>query len=286
MIGAVRGWWGAEAAASTAWSIPWGGDPEAVRDRLSEALDSRFGFAVVAGFPVDASRPEESADAAAHLLGGIGRLLLQGPPENATPRWLVRDEGTHRFRSDGGFRRGVYTSKSRDVIDIHNDGAMRPYDHEIDVSALLCVESAEEGGRTTLVSAVSAMEVLRREAPDQFALLCRPFPFERTHVTPPGGSTVVRVPVFEVAGPRPRVHWNRQRIDMAELVTGTPLPAAEVAALDALDEVLARPGLRYAHTLRPGELLVLDDRVVLHGRGSFTDGARRRCLVRMLLARD
>jgi alpha-ketoglutarate-dependent taurine dioxygenase len=85
------------------------------------------------------------------------------------------------------------------------------------------------------------------------------------------------------------VHWNRQRIEMGAVESGTPLTAEDVAALDALDEVLSRPELRTTHVLRPGELLVLDDHRVLHGRAEFSDArgaGNHRCLVRILLSRE
>ena len=93
-------------------------------------------------------------------------------------------------------------------------------------------------------------------------------------------------PVFRPVERGLRVRWNRQRIEMAQTLTGTRLTPTDVAALDAFDEVVARPGLAVHHQLDTGECLVVDDHRVLHGRSAFVDHDepdRRRCLVRVLL---
>jgi hypothetical protein len=304
MIGLRTGWRAADMRDAegrpAGWSLPYTPDHRPLVAAMTAALGPDGpGFTVVTGLPVDAAAPEDCADTALALLREIGTPLLQGPPADRTLKWLVRYEGVRRFRADGAFQGGVYTSKSRDGIEIHNDSAMQPYGYEIDISTLLCVESAPRGGATTLVSTPAVMAELRRDFPEQFARLCRPFVFERTHVTPPGGATLIPLPVFSLPGESEtpfRAHWNRQRIEMGAAESGKPLTPADVAALDALDEVLSRPALRLDHVLRPGELLVLDDHRVLHGRAEFTDGegpapeapgrGRRRCLVRILLSRE
>lgn len=291
-------WQPVDAGEATGLPIPYSPDHRSLAGAISAALDPAGGpgFAVVTGLPVDPAAPEESAQTALAVLRKIGTPLLQGPPADRTLTWLVRYEGVRRFHADGTFQGGVYTSKSRDGIEIHNDSAMRPYGYEIDISALLCVESAEQGGASTLVSTSEVTAELRRDFPAEFARLCRPFVFERTHVTPPGGATLIPLPVFDLSGGRTgkepfRVHWNRQRIEMGAVESGEPLTAEDVAALDALDEVLSRPELRTTHVLRPGELLVLDDHRVLHGRAEFSDAqgsgtGNHRCLVRILLSRE
>lgn len=198
----------------------------------------------------------------------------------------MRDEGVNRFDSDGNFRQGVYTSKSRDAIDIHNDGAMEPYGHQIYISSLLCVKAASAGGHNVLVSALAVLDIMHREYPEHVDRLRHPFPFERGHVTPKGGEAVIFAPVFDLSRPALRVHWNRQRIEMAEEITGVPLSPSAMEALDALEEVIMRPEVQLTHILRPGELLVINDDLVLHGRSAFSDNVTRRCLVRILFARS
>ena len=283
---AINGWSAADIASGT-WTIDHRDDADGLAATIVEVLEQGPGFAAVTGVPLDGLDLEGAGALALDLVSRLGRPLPQGPQDAPTLTWLIRDEGTSRFAADGAYEKGIYTSKSHDDLDLHNDGAMRPHGHEVDLFALLCVDAAMAGGESVFVSAGAVIDVLRAEFPRAFERLCRPFPFERSHVTYAGQAPVSWAPVFDLGGPRPRVRWNRQRIEMAPAVTGVRLTPHDVDALDAMDAVLARPALRFRHTLARGELLVVDDARVLHGRSSFRDdpAASGRCLIRVLLAR-
>ncbi|MFI6978986.1 TauD/TfdA family dioxygenase [Embleya sp. NPDC050154] len=70
---------------------------------------------------------------------------------------------------------------------------------------------------------------------------------------------------------------------MGSHAAGEPLTPAQIEAPDAVDEVLGDESLFLRLPLRRGDLLVLDNTTVLHGRTSFVDHPdplRRRCLAR------
>ncbi|MDG4826936.1 TauD/TfdA family dioxygenase [Asanoa sp. WMMD1127] len=282
---AIRSWSAAEIAAGD-WTIDHRDDVDGLAAEIRDVLERGPGFAAVTGVPVDDL--DTACARALAIVGVLGRPLPQGPERAPTLTWLIRDEGTSRFAADGAYEKGIYTSKSHDDLDIHNDGAMRPHGHEVDLFALLCVEAAMAGGENVFVSSGAVIDALRADFPRAYERLCQPFAFERSHVAYAGQDLVSWAPVFDLAAPRPRVRWNRQRIEMAPPVTGVPLTADDVSALDAMDAVLARPELRFRHTLARGELFVVDDARMLHGRTSFRDDPAAptgRCLVRVLLAR-
>lgn len=275
-------------AVDYSWQVPYTDDHHALANQIMRGLDGFPGFALVSGVPVDDLPPEQACVFAPELLKSVGDPLLQGPEGAMSLGWLVRDEGSSRFRADGTYRPGIYTSKSADDLDIHNDGAMNPHGHEVDMFGLLCLGTASAGGESTLIRTPAVIDVLRREFPREFERLCQPYAFERSHVAQSGQAPVMWAPIFDLGGARPRVRCNRQRVEMAPAITGVPLDASDLAALDALDEVLGRRDLQYRLTLARGDLLVVDDNAVLHKRGAFTDdpaAGQRRCLVRVLLAR-
>jgi hypothetical protein len=283
-----QGWCASDLDRLSFSRIPYVADRSSLTTALVQRLDDGPGFAIVTGVPLDGLSLEEACDAAPELLSELGEPFLQGSRESARFGWLIRNEGSIRSEPDASHRDGGHMSKSGDHLDIHNEGAMRPYGYEIDLFALLCVESALEGGETILVSARTIIDVLRREHPAHLDRLRRPFAFERAQVTQPGQAPVAWGPVFEEVGGRLRVRYSRQRIEMAPALSGVPLTCEDVAALDALDEVLSRPDLQFRHMLSPGDLLVVDNHLVLHGRSGYTDdggAGRRRCLVRVLLER-
>jgi hypothetical protein len=275
-------------AEDDSWRVSYTDDHHALAVQIMRRVDGYPGFALVTGVPVDDLTPEQACVFAPELLKSVGDPLPQGPEGAMTLGWLVRDEGSSRFRSDGTYRPGVYTSKSADDLDIHNDGAMSPHGHEVDMFGLLCLGTASAGGESTLIRTHAVIDVLRRERPREFERLCQPYAFERSHVAQSGRAPVMWAPIFDLGGARPRVRCNRQRVEMAPAITGVPLDAGDLAALDALDEVLGRRALQHRLTLARGDLLVVDDHAVLHKRGAFTDdpaAGQRRCLVRVLLAR-
>ena len=78
------------------------------------------------------------------------------------------------------------------------------------------------------------------------------------------------------------IYW----IEAGHVRAGEPLTPAQVDALDALDGVLADPGLRVEFGLRRGDLFFVNNRWVLHKRTGFEDHpepGRRRHLIRLWL---
>ena len=94
----------------------------------------------------------------------------------------------------------------------------------------------------------------------------------QAQVWPSRGPTVEK-PILEVAGGELRIHYARVMIEPGMELAGTPLTPEQRAALDYLDELLERPELNFRHLLRPGELLVMNNLVLLHGREAFPPGA-------------
>jgi hypothetical protein len=260
------------------------------RDSLGVAkdlLDNGPGFAIVTGVPILEATIDAQVNQVINFLKVFGNPLPQGPEGDTKLGWLVRNEGVSRFGPDGSYVPQIYTSKSADFLDIHNDGAMRPYGLDVDLFALFCLSPAEVGGESTLVSSLSVFSMLQKEYPRELERLCKAFPFERSHVTPSGQEPIIWAPVFEWVKGRLRVHCNRQRIEMAWATIPEQFGAVERAALEALDDILGRDELQLRCQLGQGDLLIVDDHLVLHGRDSFVDTPDRakRCLIRILLQR-
>jgi hypothetical protein len=282
------GWRAERAPSPTGWRVDYQGDQEALARELTRRLDGDLGFAIITGIPVSGMSLPQAQEFAPRMLSGLGQILPQGPVSALSPSWLVRDEGSRRFDGTGQYNQAVFTSKTRDSLDIHNDNAMRPYDREFDCFALLAYRKAKFGGESVLVHARSVYAVLEKEFPDELDCLRGSFPFERGHVIYSGQAPLIWAPVFEEVGDRLRVHCNRQRIEMAVRAFELQLGDKERNALDALDLVLARPELRISYLLDEGECLVVNDHEVLHGRTAFQDyddATRRRCLIRVLVRR-
>jgi hypothetical protein len=268
------------------WCVAWWDSPDVV-GTIARMLDVGPGFAVLTGVRVEPADLAGARRQALEIVGSVGTPLVQD--ERGERACVVRDEG-HVLFQDGEHRprRTVRSSKSREGLPFHNDRAPGWFGQDIDLMALLTVSDAAEGGETVLVNAKTAYQVLLDKEPAAAATLREEFVFDcSSHEAAARGSTSPG-PVFAVDGERFAARCNRMRIEVAADATGRSLTAEQVDALDALDEVLGLEELQIRFTMRAGECLLLDDRMILHSRTAFRDAggdAPGRCLIRVWATR-
>jgi hypothetical protein len=158
-------------------------------------------------------------------------------------------------------RRG-YAGRGR--MDFHGD--------RTDVVGLFCYRSAKEGGESLIVSALAVYDMLAKERPDLLPILERGFEYDRRGEEGPGEAPIgPRVPVFDVAGSTVSCRFARAHVDAAYRRRGVEPPTADREALDAVDAVIARPGLRYETKLQDGDIQFLNNYTVLHARNDYED---------------
>jgi hypothetical protein len=163
----------------------------------------------------------------------------------------------------------AYTDRA---LDLHTDN---PYRDPVPTLQLLHAITTDAGGGETLfVDGFAHAEALRRETPDAFDILARTsvrFTFaaesgERwSHASP--------VLTLDPNGAIEAVRLNHRSLDLAH---------GEPAAIDAwYDAYLAyyrrvhAPKAAFERRLAPGELVIFDNRRLLHGRRALTSGSRR-----------
>lgn len=233
-----------------------------------EDLECGPGFAVLSGFPIGRYSYDESLLAYGGLAAHLGRIVEQ---THKGDRIIdVRDEG----RPYDERTRGYW---SHERLPFHTDGA--------DIVALLCLGTAAEGGQSVLVSGAAVHNRLCAERPDLMDVYRRGFHHHRRGEEAPGEPPVssARIPVFAFHDGLLHCCYNRNPIDWA-VREGVTLDAREVEALDALDEVLARPEMQLRMDVAPGDIQLVNNYAVLHSRGHYRDDAlNRRHLARMWL---
>ncbi|MCU7820615.1 phosphonate degradation HD-domain oxygenase [Kitasatospora sp. DSM 101779] len=157
------------------------------------------------------------------------------------------------------------------AITPHTDN---PYRDPVPTLQLLhCLENAAEGGDSGLVDGFAAADLLRTEAPEDFALLTRtPVPF------------VFRDRTTELHAERPLIETDAlgriREIRFNNRSIGTlRLPAADLdafyAAYRRFAAITLRPELLLAFRLDPGDCLVFDNTRLLHARTAFDRDGRR-----------
>ena len=157
-------------------------------------------------------------------------------------------------------------STTREAFALHSDSTalVRPHD----TVYLACVAAAHgRGGESRVMSAEHVRASLPARA---IAALEEPiFPFALND--PLHGRGVRRAPVLQGDA----IRYRRDALELGERACGEALPARARTALDALEAVLAEEEHQLAFGLRPGDVLVVDNRRALHGRTAFARGADR-----------
>jgi hypothetical protein len=244
---------------------------------LRERLDTGRGFVVVRGIEAARWTEPEAEIISWALCNYLGQPIRQGIDRDRR-FFTVADTGA---ANTDPTRIGASAKRSAKHSD---NGCLEP--REPCYLGLFCFRSAAEGGESTLISARTIHATIAAERPDLLPHYFETYHFRApaAHVWPSRGPTV-RKPIFEVVRGELRVHYARVMIEPGMEMAGTPLTSAQRAALDYLDEVLDRPELNFSYTLRPGDLLAMNNLVLLHGREAFSGGSGGRTLKRFWMWR-
>ena len=156
-------------------------------------------------------------------------------------------------------------------LSVHTDNPYR--DPAPTLQLLHCLRNETAGGETLLVDGFAAAERLRAEAPHDFTLLARwrvPFRFDSADAALRARAHVIETDDRE----RLRaVHYNSRSVAAFDLPPDV-LPAF-YRAYRRFARLLAEETACVRLRLAPGDLLLLDNRRVLHGRTAFESGGER-----------
>jgi hypothetical protein len=170
----------------------------------------------------------------------------------------------------------------------HGSSARLREDGIVDYVGLLCVQTAKSGGCSQLVSGYSAAAELALTNPGALEVLTQPFHVDRRGGVRPGEAPTTEQPVLARRGNELLYRYLRTWIQAGHEKANVPMTDTQMRALDALDKTLALADLRMEFMLRPGDILWINNRWILHNRTAFEDHAEaalRRHYVRLWLRR-
>ncbi|WP_439814276.1 2-trimethylaminoethylphosphonate dioxygenase [Zavarzinia sp. CC-PAN008] len=221
----------------------------ALRDWLA-AIRSR-GFGVMSGVPALSGSVAEVASLFAHVR------------ETNYGRWFD-------VRAEVNPTNLAYTNLG---LQAHTDN---PYRDPVPTLQLLhCLENSVAGGHSVVIDGFAVARRLQQDDPDAFALLsghCMRFRYA-------GASDVqldARRPMLELApdGELIAVRFNNRSAAPVRDVPFERMPAF-YAAYRRFSQLVEDPAFAVTFRLEPGELFIVDNTRVLHGRTSFTGDGRR-----------
>jgi alpha-ketoglutarate-dependent taurine dioxygenase len=247
---------------------------ETLRTRLTKMLFDEFGVAVL-------RIPYQFSDDTLRLL-----VLLVGQALGANVSPSVGSESRPLFAvtaTDDPTIGGRYGGNGRNskLLALHTDGS-GIHRHHVDVLGMLCLQAAQEGGASRIADARRAWLLLSRQTRD---LLRMRLP--RTDPYAPGlpiGGLITR-PIFEQGTSRNRntlsfsYHPSRIREGSGLLYFG-PIERHLENALCQLDDALERSSVEVL--LNRGEILILNNSLIAHGRTAFKDDPTRPRLLERL----
>ncbi|MDB4975539.1 MAG: TauD/TfdA family dioxygenase [Myxococcaceae bacterium] len=246
--------------------------------RVTRCLDQTAGFCVVSGLPTDGS--DELARRLTFLVGhGLGTPVYQDAlgvrmVDIRSTDADANDAVMYKPRADGSHVRPYET---RVAFRMHADPC--------DVAGLFCVQAAAEGGSSSIVNALALHDRIAETRPELLEVLQQPFYYAKPR-QPGVPASYHGVPVFSWQDGYFKGHVVPDLIFAAQAVAEVPrLSELQRAALDVLMDLANSAEFRVSLTLRPGQLLLLNNHVVWHGRDAYDDAPGTvRHLLRIWLA--
>lgn len=165
----------------------------------------------------------------------------------------------------------------------HNDSC--------DITAMMGIREAKFGGESQIVSSVAIHNKMVEEYPELVPELYQPYyQTYRNIANVPNKKLFYTKPVFEFDGSRFSCDMTRPTITNAQKLEGVPkLSAKQIKALDILEEYAECSELCHQFFLDPGDILYVNNHLLLHARQAFEDYDevdKKRLLLRLHLSRD
>lgn len=230
-------------------------------------IDRGRGFIIFEGFPKTFTYAHARAGilAVSQLLGEMINQKQNGE--------LLREV---KYRPEVEAKAQRYSDK-KEGGDYHTDGAEIPPPLP-KYLPLMCIRPAKEGGTFLVISSYEIHNRLLRESPRALERLYRPFTWDMRD-----GKNTFEKPVFHYDGENLTCTYLRSYINVGYQTAGKTMTAEDSAALDAMDAIISDPSMHFGVIMQPGQLMVSNNYVTIHGRtpfNDFDDAAKARLLLR------
>jgi alpha-ketoglutarate-dependent taurine dioxygenase len=258
-------WLAPDLAEHDDWHWPFRDDP-ALFDAIRTELGTGRGVVLLHGLPVDGLTDTQAERLAIDVARQIGDVVPQGAGGELVRH--VRDIGVDA---------NAPTSKS-----YMHSGELSFHADPTDVVGLLCLRQAKSGGRSGVLSTVAVHDEIVRVRPDLVDLLYQPWWHDARN------GTFQQRPLYtrDETG-RLSAAWGLDYLRSAQHGTDVPpFTKAQSDLVDLLDRLTNDPRFGYTMDLRPGDLQLLNNHVIMHNRTAYVDDPdpeRRRHLIRVWL---
>ncbi len=249
---------------------------DACRNLLAGArdrLDSGLGFVILDRLPIERWSRQDVIDVYWLLAS-----LLEVPVAQEWKGTMIYD-----VRWDGqGYNADTRAALTPEGLDMHNDSSMG--EAPANYVCLLCLQTAKFGGMSSLASAYAAHNYFLSKHPHLLERLYQPFYRDKQEYQAPDASNWY--PIFAAETSGLRIRFNVRVIRRGYQKTGRVLDQAGADAVELLNNFLTDPAHRHDFWIEPGQIQILNNRSIVHGRTpyeDFTEPEKRRHLMRLWL---
>lgn len=244
-------------------------------DEIPNRLEHGLGVMLIRGLP----RERYTTHECELIYWGFGVQFGTPVSQNTRGHLLghVRDEGrTMRDRTARGYQ-------TREKMDFHSDQL------PVDALGLFCVRTAKSGGASALASVETVHNAILEERPDLLEVLYQPFAIDWRGEEPEGEQPWYRCPMFSYAGGKvtSRITSRAYFDSLTRFSPELGLTDVQREALDFVQQVANRPGLRLSMSFQEGDMQFINNHAILHAREAFEDfddPEMKRHLLRMWIA--
>lgn len=237
---------------------------------IRREVETGVGFHLIRGIPVERYSLAETEI----IFRGIGLHLGRPMPQSPKGEIInhVRDAGLALTEETTG--RGYQGGRA---LPFHSDPC--------DIVGLLCVRDAKSGGESATTSTCAVHNALLDARPELLQTLYQPFHIDRHGESSAGGPPYYSTPVFMRHHGRLFSRFNPGYVYAAQRYPETPrLTEQQAEAMETFAHLCASDRFRLNMKLRPGDLQLLDNNVLVHSREAYEDHAepaRKRHLLRL-----
>ena len=233
-----------------------------------QQLRSGLGIQLLKGFPVD--RPDPWVR---RVFWGLGHHL--GEPGAQNPQQELLGEVKDYGEQDPTVR--LYRTPHN--INLHCDAA--------DVVGLLCLQTAQRGGHSRIVSTVSLFNALLTEQPELVPHLFEPFKLDGRGERPKEAKPYSELSPSCFDGEQLRTFYHSDYMRSVERLPSVELSLPQRRILDFYDAKGLDENFYLDMWLEPGDIQLVSNHTVAHARTAYEDSAdQRRHLLRLWLSLD
>jgi len=299
-----QAWYRADHEEASDWIYEY--KPDTLRE-IDEGLNayrrrdpSMTSAATKADFPLQ-SAAADFVELGRQIEDGRGFVLLRGlPVERYDEREIVaiyRGIGAHFGREISQNAAGDLVTHVRDtgleygaqnVRGYMTRGGQKMHTDNSDIVALLCYRKARSGGHSSIACSMTVYNEFLARHPQYLDQLYAGFHYDLRGEERPGMPAITRhrIPVFSYFESRLSCRYVYMSIVQASRKQGQPLSRMEEETLNLFNEIAARDDVRFDMDLIPGDIQLLNNHSVIHGRTAYEDfdePERKRHMIRLWL---